>query len=226
VARGIRAARGRYICMLDGDDYWIAKDKIERQASLLDADDSLAACFHNAVIVRGDAEAGDERWTPVTQATRMGKVSIWRGNPFATCTGMLRASALRELGPWYARFFPVTDWPLYILCSEHGDLLFIDEVVGAYWLHGGGLFSSLPGKRKLAMIADCYRRMDGALGGRCHDSARAGASVYFCEWAEEYARRGDRAMSRACLVQAVRAGGVGRSVPWRRWLPLAARSLR
>ena len=225
VARGIRAARGRYICILDGDDYWIAPDKIERQAALLDSDESLAACFHNAVIVRGDAEqAGEERWTPATQATRIGFADIARGNPFAICAGMLRASALGRLGDWYSEFL-LTDWPLYLLCAEQGDLLFVDEPVTAYRLHDGGQFSSQPAKHKLDMTADFYRRMNRAFRGRCRQLISAGASLFFFEWAEEYARRGERGMSRVCLAHALRLGGVGRSVPWRRWLFLAARSL-
>ena len=35
VARGINAARGQYVAMLDGDDYWIHDDKLQRQADFL-----------------------------------------------------------------------------------------------------------------------------------------------------------------------------------------------
>ena len=62
---GIRAARGRYICLLDGDDYWISPTKVERQAALLDAEPDVSACFHNAAVVprrrthRGPLDASD-----------------------------------------------------------------------------------------------------------------------------------------------------------------------
>ena len=227
VARAIRVARGRYICMLDGDDHWIVDDKLERQADVLDADSSLSACFHNARIVRGEAmEPGEDIWTPATQPMRIGMKEIWRGNPFATCAGMLRRSALVGLDGWYSQYDAmITDWPLYILCAERGDLQFIDEAVGAYRLHGGGAFSSLPGRDKLDVTASLYRRMDAGLHRRHHEYARAGASDYFAEWAEEYAERGDRELARRCAWYAIRAGGVGRSLSWRRWLRLGLRSL-
>src|SRR5882757_3380448 len=33
VGRALRSARGRYVCILDGDDYWLANDKLEQQAT-------------------------------------------------------------------------------------------------------------------------------------------------------------------------------------------------
>lgn len=209
VARGIRAARGRYICLLDGDDRWIVADKLERQAAVLDAEPSASACFHNALIVRGIArEPSDERWTPGTQPNRVNQHEVWRGNPFATSAGMLRRDALAGLGEWYAGFFPVTDWPLYILCAEHGDLLFIDEPVAAYRLHEAGLFSALPDRTKLHQISRFFPNMDRATGGKWHRSARRGRALYLLEWAEAYLAAGDRPMARAATWEAVRSGAI------------------
>jgi glycosyltransferase involved in cell wall biosynthesis len=227
VARAIRAACGRYVSILDGDDHWIVDDKLERQADVLDADSSLSACFHNARIVRGTApEPGEEKWTPTTQPIRIGMREIWRGNPFATCAGMLRRNALIGLDGWYSQYDAmITDWPLYILCAEKGELRFIDEAVGAYRLHDGGAFSSLPAREKLDVTAKLYRRMDAGLHRRHHDFARAGASRYFADWAEEYVKRSERSLARRCAWYALRGGGVGHSVSWSRWVRLGVRSL-
>jgi glycosyltransferase involved in cell wall biosynthesis len=225
IARGIRAARGRYICLLDGDDYWISPMKLERQAALLDAERDISACFHNASVVRDDRPTAD-RWTPATQPRRVTADDIWHGNPFATCAGMMRTSALHELGDWYDEMFPITDWPLYVLCSEHGDITFEDEVVGGYRLHDASLFSAQPSRAKLDMIAQFYRRMDAALDGRAHDRARAGASRYFFEWAKVHADQGDLSMGRYCLQLCRCAGGVGLSVGRREWARCAWRLWR
>jgi len=216
VARGIRSARGRYLCLLDGDDYWTSPWKLEKQAALLDAHPGTTAWFHNAVVCRPDGEL-HQRWTPSSQPGVLTSSTIWHGNPFATCAGMIRSSALRGLGAWYDDFFPMTDWPLYVLCAEHGEVRFDDEVVGAYRLHEGGLVSALPGRAKLEMIARFYRRMDQALAFRQHDLARAGASRFFFDWAEVHRAAGDRETARFCLAQSLRSKGVGLSVGWRAW---------
>lgn len=223
VRRGIDAARGRYVCVLDGDDHWTSPTKLERQAALLDVRPDLSACFHNASVVRSDGQLG-ERWTSPTQASLVDGDEIWLGNPFATCTGMMRKSALEGLGGWYDAFFPITDWPLYVLCAEHGDLGFTDEVVGAYRLHDGALFSTLPGREKLDAIASFYSRMDEALGFRRHDCAQAGASHFFFGLAEAFAAEGDRRMARSCLARSLRSGDIGRFVGRRKWARTAWRT--
>lgn len=208
VARAIRAARGRYICLLDGDDYWTDRGKIQRQADILDANPALAGVFHNALIDDGTGTPS-RRWTPSDQKAESNLDDLWDGNPFATCAGMLRRDALSDLGPWYADFFPITDWPLYVLCAAKGPIAFVDEPVGAYRLHPGGMFSSLPGEGRLDRIEGFYRRMGAVVPPDQRRAARAGASRYFFDWAEVYAERGETRMARDCLRRALRAGGVG-----------------
>ncbi len=227
VARAIRAARGRYVSMIDGDDFWIVDDKLERQATLLDGEPGASACFHNALVVEGGSmDPGERRWTPPGQPRATGIEGIWRGNPFATCAGMLRKNALVGLGDWYSKMTAmITDWPLYVLCAERGDLLFVDEPVGAYRLHPQGLFTGLSSRDQLAAIASLYRQLDAGLERRHHRAAISGATVFFTDRGEEHLQFAQRQLGRLCLWYALRAGGVGRAVSWGRWLRLAKRSV-
>lgn len=232
VLRAIRAARGRYVSMLDGDDFWTVTDKLSRQVELLDADTSLAGCSHNALIIHGDAESPEERrWTPPYQPARVSLAELWQGNPFPTCATMLRRSTLGNLGEWYGELgrrpgtSMLTDWPLYLTSAEHGDFCFVDEPVGAYRLHGGGGFSSLASERKLDLTADAYRWMDAGLGYRHHHAAVSGAATYFTEWMIQHAAQGNRALARRAAWHALRSRGIGRAIGWRRWVRQAVGSL-
>jgi glycosyltransferase involved in cell wall biosynthesis len=228
VARAIRAARGRYVSIIDGDDYWIVDDKLERQAAILDAEPQLSACFHNGLVLEGDAsEPSDRRWTPSDQRETMGIEQIWQGNPYAAFAGMIRRDALAGIGTWYSELTPmITDWPLYALCAEHGDLRFVDEPVGVYRLHEHGQFSSLSTRAKLDSTAALYRALDAGLDRRHHREAISGASTFFVDRAEVYLADGERSLARRCLRHALRAGGLGAAVSWRRWLGLSVRALR
>lgn len=143
VARGLRQARGRYLALLDGDDFWTSETKLQEQSDYLETNAAISAVFHNAAVAVGD-EVTDSRWTPPDQTPIVKFDDIWQGNPFATCTGMMRTEYIRHVPSWYAELFPITDWPLYVLCARAGALAFIDKVTGCYRLHPGGLFSSLP----------------------------------------------------------------------------------
>src|SRR5512133_148878 len=46
VVRGIRAAQGQYLAMLDGDDYWTSPTKLQKQADFLDGHPECSLCFH------------------------------------------------------------------------------------------------------------------------------------------------------------------------------------
>jgi glycosyltransferase involved in cell wall biosynthesis len=225
VSRALNAARGRYVCLLDGDDCWLVDDKIERQADLLDENDDASACFHNALVSRDDGPSG-ERWTAPGVGPRVTFSEMWEGNPFATCSGMLRKSALESLGSWYVKCFPITDWPLYLLCAEQGDILFVDEPVGLYRLHAGGEVSRMAESGRLRLIARFYKQMIKANGGRWASVARDGGSLYFAGKARQFIDQSDPVLARLSTKFALQAGGVGRSVSWRDWLGLVRRSIR
>jgi glycosyltransferase involved in cell wall biosynthesis len=200
VARAVRVSAGEYIALLDGDDYWTSRSKLQRQADYLDAHPDYAICFHDIELVddRGmSIEA--RRWTPADQKPRSTLEDLWHGNFIATCSVMLRKTALPEIPPMYAEFFPITDWPLYILCAEHGDIGYIPEVMGAYRLHEEGLYSPLSAADKLRATDLFYRRMNELTEHRHDALARRAHRRFFLDWAREYLARTEPDLARLCV---------------------------
>ena len=200
VARGFRAATGEYVALLDGDDYWTSPLKLQRQADFLDAHLECALCFHDAEVVddAGNSIAG-RRWTPVSQKTISTLEDIWFGNFIATCSTLFRRSALPDIPAWYADFFPITDWPLYILCAEHGDIGYVPEVMAAYRLHVRGLYSPLSADEKLRATDRFYRLMNERTAYRHNAVARRAHRRFFLDWAHEHLARGEPALARLCV---------------------------
>jgi glycosyltransferase involved in cell wall biosynthesis len=222
VARGLRIARGKYVALLDGDDCWLSEDKLERQADYLDAHDECSAHFDNALVAVG-GQVTKRKWTSPQHKTFIDLSEIWLGNPFATCAGMMRSRYINTPPPWYAGFFPITDWPLYILCAEHGVLAFADEASGLYRLHSGGQYSALGAEDKLDHVEKFYRRMNECLQFRYNKMARGGCSRYFFDWACEHIKRGELRRAASCLRRCLRGGGVGDTVSAREVLSLGAK---
>jgi glycosyltransferase involved in cell wall biosynthesis len=212
VARGFEAARGEYVALLDGDDYWTARDKLAKQAVFLDAHPECAMCFHNATVVHEDGSRPPWNWTPPQQKPLATLEDIWLGNFIATCSSMFRRGLCGPLPAWYDALFPITDWPLHILHAEHGAIGYLDEVMGVYRYHAGGLYSPFTEEEKLAQTRQFYETMNRNLGHRHDALVRAAMSNYFVEWAEEYCARGRLAQARACFRTALGGKPLSRQV--------------
>jgi glycosyltransferase involved in cell wall biosynthesis len=220
VARGFRAARGRYIAYLDGDDFWTSNDKLRMQITFLDAQPDLTICFHNVQVVDEHSQSMGRLWTAPGQPELSGLHELLRGNPIAASSVVYRRAAVAELPAWYERFFPVTDWPLHVLYAREGRIGYLDRTLGAYRLHSGGLYSTLGEREKLEANADFYRRLRACSSGALAAEVARGQCDYFLGWAEELRRRGDRRMLLRCLWWAW-GGRLGAVRPDRRVLPLA-----
>ena len=207
VARGFRAARGEYVALLDGDDYWTSEAKLETQARYLDEHPEASLCFHDAEVV--DASGEVVRAHYVTQSPPSSLAGLWHGNPFATCSSMFRRAAVAEIPAWYAGFFPVTDWPLYVLFAERGKIGYVPQVLGAYRQHAAGLYSRRSAGEKLASVDSFYRRINEHLAFRYDTAIRDAHRRYFYDWAFEHARVGELALARRSFRL-----GRGYGAPW------------
>lgn len=152
-ARGTRAALGRYVALLDGDDYWTSPHKLQSQREFLDSRPECAICFHNAMVVYDDgsrephpfhSENPTQRISArmPQQITTLEQVAV--GNLMQTSSVMFRNGLIAEFPAWYfdariARGFD--DWGLHVLNAEHGAIGYLDEIFSAYRVHGGGAWS-------------------------------------------------------------------------------------
>lgn len=146
----LAAARGRFIALLDADDYWTSPHKLSRQIAFLRDNPSCSICFHNALVVYED---GEREPHPFHMAQPQFLIShhipkpistledLAGGNFMQTCSVMFRAGLYGRLPDWYLRM-PTFDWPLHVLNAEHGDVGYIDEILGAYRVHAGGFWST------------------------------------------------------------------------------------
>jgi hypothetical protein len=93
----------------------------------------------------------------------------------------------------------LTDWPLYILYAEHGEIGYIPEVMCAYRQHTGGLYSPLATAEKLRSTDRFYRRMNECTAYRHDAVARRAHRRFFLDWAHEHLARGEPALARLCV---------------------------
>jgi glycosyltransferase involved in cell wall biosynthesis len=139
-ARLLRAARGRYLAWLEGDDYWTDPEKLQKQLEYLEEHPDVVLCFHRALVVNEDDAGRAPRVSNARQAPLTTIRHLCRGNYIHTVSSMFRSGVIEDLPQWFYSL-PTGDWPLFVLLAQHGAIGFLDEVMCVYRKHGAGLWA-------------------------------------------------------------------------------------
>ena len=160
------ACTGQYVALLDGDDYWTAPDKLERQVAFLDRNPDYAICFHDALGVHEDGTRLPERVVGSHISGSLDLLNVLGGIVPPTSTVVFRVN-FRKLPGWFQQA-PFGDWPLQILNARHGKLAYLNEVMGVYRLHPGGISRAWTAKESFLGIAQMFALVRQDLDD-CHD---------------------------------------------------------
>ena len=208
--RGLRAARGEFVAYLDGDDYWYPT-KLGRQIAYLEDHPDEPMCYH-AVDVLGDAPEGAER--PYGRVTEVGQ--LLRHNTIPSGAVLYRREVLGEIPPWFADL-DYGDWALVLLLAEHGNLGYLDEPLGVYRAHAGGMYSGASRLARRAADVRFFETMRQQLGPEHQSDVEVVLATARARLAREYSWAGQH---RAALREAWTSL---RRVPHRRELPAGDR---
>ncbi len=174
----LRQCRGQYIALLDGDDYWTSPHKLQKQVDLLDQNPDCAFCFHDVETLLDDGTR-----TPGYELIHVRKPwyelrGIFSGEFYPpTCSVVYRNGLFKDFPDWFTKV-PFADFPLHVLNGERGKIGFLNESLGVYRLHPGGIWSQ--GQRKTEWSEEVWRvrqkadvefiaLMDVYLNRRYHD---------------------------------------------------------
>jgi len=138
------AARGEYISMLDGDDFWIGDLKLQRQTDFLDAHPEVSICGHRWRNIDMSKSPPTERDSPL-QKERASLNDLINGYFLKHSSTMIRKAILPTLPPWIFDS-PSTDIAIQLACVLAGPMACINDVMVGYRIHPGSVFS---GKTKI-----------------------------------------------------------------------------
>ena len=179
--RAIGCARGRYIALCEGDDYWQDSSKLRRQVSIMEEDPATGAVhteFAHIVFLLGKWRILERFQAHYRDPVASGGVfdQLVLGNFVQTCTLCLRTELVREYlqHPLSSRGNPVGDWPLCMYVSTRAGIAYIDIPTAVYRrvpgsaTNRGALANIERARRCMAMIDDFCR-----FHGRPESLARA-----------------------------------------------------
>lgn len=158
----LKHAQGKYVALLEGDDYWTSPDKLQRQVDYLEANPDCAICFHSVQCV----DDGGRRLnvlSPRRKKPRYVLKELLRENFIPNCSVVFRNGLVREFPDWYYGV-PMGDLPLHVLNARHGDIGYLEEAMAVYRIHGGGVWSTQDRIMHLKNRIAALRAMGGHLG--------------------------------------------------------------
>ena len=137
------SARGKYIALCEGDDYWIDPLKLQKQVEILEADDSLIACFTNAM-VKNEITNEEKLYSSKLREGLVPKETILLkgGGIYPTASLVFKRHNWDNL-----KFLSLNSLPgdvvlIYGLLAE-GDIWFLNEVTCVYRRWIGGVYSRI-----------------------------------------------------------------------------------
>ncbi|MGB3868925.1 MAG: glycosyltransferase [Flavobacteriales bacterium] len=132
-------ARGKYIALCEGDDYWTDPLKLQKQVDFLEAHPDYSMCFHQAMLLKGGMEVP----ILVPEAVDLDNVQfedlLATTNFIATASVVFR-NELKPLPAWFPKL-PFGDLGMYFLNSRKGKIKCLDEFMSVYRIHEGGVWT-------------------------------------------------------------------------------------
>jgi glycosyltransferase involved in cell wall biosynthesis len=206
----IEACRGQYVAFLEGDDYWTATDKLQKQVDFLDAHLDFAICCHR---VQSLYEAGSENFDvkfkvfPPRPAGLYTIEDLLRGNFVMTCSTVLRRELISPFPKWFFEM-KLGDWGLCAMVARHGKIELMDETMATYRVHPGCTWSSLPETTRLRESARMLRALDKELRYQYTDAILEAVAAPYLQLAIAARLKGRRAETGHHLLNCVRNGGL------------------
>jgi hypothetical protein len=194
----LKACQGQYVAVLEGDDYWTDPHKLQKQVDFLDGHQDYAICFHNVLAVQEDGSQPPRSWNPADQKETATLEDLLNGDFIATCSVMFRNKLFSKYPKQFLSLLGC-DWPLHILNAQHGKIGYINESMGTYRLHGGGIWTMLSREERLTEVIRAWNCYDRHFGYRYRRLIARRKRQSYDELARICAARGDSAKSRAYL---------------------------
>jgi glycosyltransferase involved in cell wall biosynthesis len=127
-----------YIARLDGDDFFISRDKLIKHVAILNADSGVSLVSHSYEIYDGQSRLIKKIRLRNDQS--ISNYQLLAGNPIATPTAMYRASSVHPL-PSKFTSSRIQDWPLWVILGSRGRISYDSDTLSGYRIHDSNGFA-------------------------------------------------------------------------------------
>lgn len=159
----LKAAKGKYIALCEGDDYWTDSLKLQKQYDILEQEKNISLVFTNGLVKYENNDFKDhliyrdepyqEGQYPVFKIPKKYTTlaDLVKGN-FIHTPGVMFKNWIADYGiPKYMYEATIGDWPLHLKTATMGDIYYLDDNTYSYRVHQSGVYSAKSRIEKIKM---------------------------------------------------------------------------
>ncbi len=173
------ACKGKYIAILEGDDYWTLPSKLQKQVDFLENNPEYAISAHAVDII---SQSNKESFVPDTIKKNPKKEYTMRDliheNFIPTCSVVYRKINGLILPSWM-KHVSYQDLPLHILHAQYGKISYFPEVMACYRVHSGGMWANRDKLFKIKRTITIYKHLNRYFKYQSKDVKRELFNKYF-----------------------------------------------
>lgn len=146
-------AKGQFIAICEGDDFWLSTDKLQKQISYMLNSPEVSLTFHQSKVLQENKNKTtfSENYLPEQKFTISDIIENWF---IHTQTMVIRLSAIDNMEKFFNGVVNV-DWSLQLVAAHNGDVVYLSNILGVYRKHHGSLSKAIlanPQKRCVNLL--------------------------------------------------------------------------
>lgn len=139
------SARGNYLALCEGDDYWTDPRKLSKQVGYLDAHPEAGLCFHPVRVTWVDGSKSDSEFPPPKWRRALTIDTLLYRNFIQTNSVMYRRLPSYDDIP--NDIMPL-DWYIHLRHAMKGEVAMLPDTMGVYRRHPQGVWYSVDTNRE------------------------------------------------------------------------------
>lgn len=131
-----KMAKGKYIAVCEGDDFWTDPTKLQQQVDFLEKNEDYAMVFHPVKIMFEDGEEPDSIFPKTSRQSYFTLENLLKTNYIHTNSMLYRRQEYQDVN---AAAMPI-DWYFHLYHAQFGKIGFINKTMSVYRKHREGIW--------------------------------------------------------------------------------------
>ncbi len=130
-------AKGKYLALCEGDDYWTDPYKLQKQVDFLELNHKYTGCYHETCILKNEDTSAMEKWHPPLPKFMTAEDTLSVGSPFHTSSFLFTKNAYVE--PYFISKVISGDMAIFSIVAAKGLLGKVEGIMSVYRKHDLGI---------------------------------------------------------------------------------------